>query len=118
MNSKRLTTFRDNINIDQESVLTLRSRIEKLLSGWSNLEVKADGCIFIKSLNKYYSPWREIPVDINNDEGLTLETFYSISCCASFLGCSRMLVMNKLKDEKPAVIDNKVFHIIKHKVEE
>lgn len=57
-------------------------------------------------------------VEIRNDEGLTLKTFDSIADCASFLECSRMLVMNRLKDKKPAVIDNKVFHIIKHEVEE
>lgn len=64
MNSKRLTTFRGNISKDQESVLTLRSRIEQLLSGPSNFEEKADGRIFIKSLNKYYSPRKKVSVEI------------------------------------------------------
>jgi len=118
MNSKRLTTFKGNANKSKEGdILTLRSRIEKLLSGPSNLEVKGDGRIFIKSLNKYYSPRRKISVGVKDGNGLVLGTFDSIASCAAFLGCSRMLVMARLKDQKPAVINNQIFHVIKHEVE-
>jgi len=118
MNSKRLTTFKGNANKSKEGdILTLRSRIEKLLSGPSNLEVKGAGRIFIKSLNKYYSPRRKISVGVKDGNGLVLGTFDSIASCAAFLGCSRMLVMARLKDQKPAVINNQIFHVIKHEVE-
>lgn len=113
INSKRLSTFKGNLNKNAEGEINLANRIEKLLSGPSNFEVKADGRIFIKSLNKYYSARKKITVEVRDDQGLLIETFDSIASCASFLGCSRMLVMNRLKDQKPAVIGDKIFNIIK-----
>lgn len=118
MNSNILTTFKGNLNKNTKGEIILGSRIEKLLSEPSNFEAKAYGPIFIKSLNKYSSPRNKISVEVNNDQGLTLGTFDSIASCAIFLGCSRMLVMNRLKDKKPTVIDNKVFHLIKHEEKE
>jgi len=51
--------------------------IERLLSGPSNLEIKEDGRIFIKSLNKYYTGSGNIKVELLEKNGLVFKTFDS-----------------------------------------
>lgn len=53
MNSYRLSTNSEKLDSDLLNLLQLD--IENLLSGPSNLEVKEDGRVFIKSLNRYAS---------------------------------------------------------------
>ena len=48
----------------------LKGDISKLLAGPSNLEVRADGRIFIKSLNKYYTGGGNIKVDLLDENDL------------------------------------------------
>ena len=47
----------------------LQLKIDKLLAAPSNLEIKEDGRIFIKSLHKYYSNRNSITVKVQNDKG-------------------------------------------------
>jgi hypothetical protein len=73
--------------IDSE---VLQNDINRLLSGPSNLEIKEDGRIFIKSLNKYYSDKGMIKVELQNELGLVINTWDSIADCAKkYLGITR-----------------------------
>ncbi len=84
-----------------------------MLSGPSNYEVKSDGRILIKSLNKYYSPRKKIQVGLINEDGSVYQNFNSILECANFLGCSSKLVTNRLKDLKSVLHENRILYIKK-----
>ena len=91
----------------------LRRDIDKLLSGPSNLEIKADGRIFIKSLNKYYTGSGNIKVNLIGKNGLLNHSFDSISECAKFLGFSAGTVTNRLRDNKPVKVGSKELFVYK-----
>lgn len=85
----------------------LRENICKLLSEPSNLEIKADGRIFIKSLNKYYTGSGNIKADLLDKNGLVHHSFDSISECAKFLGLSAGTVAQRLRDNQPIKVGSK-----------
>lgn len=67
----------------------LSQEIDSLLRGPSNLERKANGQIYIKSLNRFkagVSSRRSIKVQIQDQEGKILENFATIKSCAAYLG--------------------------------
>ena len=87
MNNNRLSTSPKNLEIVPRELL--QSEIQKLLAAPSNLEVKDDGSIWIKSLNKYYSSRGKIQVELLNEQGLVIETFESLKkMCWIFINLS------------------------------
>lgn len=104
MNLNRSST---NIaKMSQPQLDTLQDDIVKLLAGPSNLEVKKDGRIYIKSLNKYYTGSGSIKVELQNKNGLVVNTFGSISECAKFLGLAPLTVTTRLQKNMPVLVDN------------
>jgi len=79
--------------IDREQ---LYLKINQLLNGPSNIEVKEDGRLFIKSLNRFYTGSGKTEVQIISDKGLVLKTFTSLSDGAKFLGLTQPTVKNRL----------------------
>lgn len=73
MNSKRLSTYdRSYKDVD---ISLMQVRLNKLLSGPSNLEVREQGKIFIKSLKRFYSPRDSLTVQLQDENGLVIRTF-------------------------------------------
>jgi hypothetical protein len=95
MNNNRLSSNQDENYpvIDREQ---LYLKINQLLNGPSNIEVKEDGRLFIKSLNRFYTGSGKTEVQIISDKGLVLKTFTSLSDCAKFLGLTQPMVKNRL----------------------
>jgi len=95
MNNNRLSSNQDENYpvIDREQ---LYLKINQLLNGPSNIEVKEDGRLFIKSLNRFYTGSGKTEVQIISDKGLVLKTFTSLSDCAKFLGLTQPTVKNRL----------------------
>ena len=112
MNSKRLSTY---VRHEGEAVdiLILQGKIDKLLSGPSNFELKEDGKIWIKSLNKYHTDRKSISVQLQDENGLLVNTFDSIVSCAKFLGIYSAIVKARLQKHKPVLFNNKLIYITK-----
>lgn len=108
MNSDRLSTKSGKgsavVDVDK-ALLTLE--IDKLLKGPSNYEVREEGRIFIKSLNKYLSSNAKTRVEVQDEKGNTIKLFDSMADCAKFLGVAKMTVTNKLLSGKPILFENK-----------
>jgi hypothetical protein len=111
MNNSRLSTNSIKVEVDDGPLLQLE--IDKLLAAPSNLEIKQDGRIFIKSLNKYYSDRNSISVELHDEKGLVVNTFGSLADCAKFLSISPSVAGKRLLDKKPVLFNNKLFHIKK-----
>jgi hypothetical protein len=78
------TTKKEAIDLD-----LLTKDINSLLSRPSNLEIREDGRIFIKSLNRYkpgVSKNRRIKVKLQDELGIILKKFDTIKSCAEYLG--------------------------------
>jgi hypothetical protein len=105
MNLKRLSS--NESRMSQAQIDALQMDIERLLGGPSNLEIKEDGRIFIKSLNKYYTGSGNIKVELLEKNGLVFNTFDSISDCAKFLGLAPRTVTTRLTKNQPVIVDNK-----------
>jgi hypothetical protein len=91
----------------------LREDIKNLLAGPSNLEIRADGRIFIKSLNKYYKGAGNTKVDLLDENGLIFNSFASISECAKYLDLSASTVRDRLHSNQPICVANKKLFICK-----
>ena len=89
----------------------LQLKIDKLLAAPSNLEIKEDGRIFIKSLHKYYSNRNSITVKVQNDKGLVMNTFDSLADCAKHLSISPSLAGRKLRDQTPTLFNGELVYI-------
>jgi len=61
------------------------------------LEIKEDGRIFIKSLNKYYSDRNNIQVDLLDEKGSIIETFNSLADCSKYLNISPSTAFSALR---------------------
>lgn len=57
----------------------LALRLNKLLNGPSNYEIRENGQIFIKSLNRIYSPRDSLSVQLQDENGLVLRSFNSLA---------------------------------------
>lgn len=108
MNNNRLSTNLNKLNVDRT---LLESRIDKLLRGPSNLELKEDGRIFIKSLNKYYSDRSNLKVKLQYENGLVLNSFDSMASCAKFLGIYPAKAKKRLEESKPVLFNNTLLYI-------
>lgn len=109
MNNNRLSTSSLKAEIVPREVL--QSEIDKLLGAPSNLEVKEDGRIFIKSLNKYYSSRGNIQVQLKDEKGLVIETFESLAECGRYLSISPLIVSRRLKDKSPLIFKERTLYI-------
>lgn len=110
MNNKRLSTNPSFSKVDRVQLYT---EINKLLNGPSNFEVKADGRLFIKSLNSYYTGGGNTQVEIKDKKGLVVNTFFSLSDCARYLGVSQPTVKNRLTKNQSFLLDSKWVYINK-----
>lgn len=97
MNNKRLSSNKHDVVVDRK---LLQIEIDKLLSAPSNFEIKENGRIFIKSLNRYHSEGISIKVQLEGENGLVLNTFDCMTSCAKFLGISSSTVYRKLQNNK------------------
>lgn len=111
MNLNRLSTR--TFVISKAQLELLPRDIERLLSGPSNLEIKEDGRIFIKSLNRYYSGSGNIKVELQEKNGLVFNTFDSISECAKFLGLAPRTVTTRLQKNQPVIVEGREFFVNK-----
>jgi NADH-ubiquinone oxidoreductase chain 5 len=110
MNNNRLSTNSKKVEVDGT---LLQLEIKKLLAAPSNLEIKQDGRIFIKSLNKYYSDRSSVSVELHDEKGLVVNTFGSIADCAKFLSISPSIAGKRLLNKEPVLFNNKLLHIKK-----
>jgi hypothetical protein len=112
MNNNRLSTRSEATkDIEVMSRELLLEEIDKLLSAPSNLEIKEDGRIFIKSLNKYYSDRGSIQVELQDEKGSIIETFNSLADCSKYLNISPSRAGNKLRDGSSVLFNNKPLYI-------
>ena len=116
MNNRRLSTNSSH-KIDRT---TLTNKVEKLLNEPSNLEIRENGKIWIKSLNRYKrgSNYKSIKVKLQESDGLVINTFNSISSCARFLGIVPSTAKVLLDNNKSILLNNKHYFIKKVKNED
>ena len=109
MNNSRLSTNCDASlpKVGREQLYVL---INKLLNGPSNIEVKEEGRLFIKSLNRF-SASGNTKVQITEHSGLILNTFTSLSDCAKFLGVSQPTAKNRLIKNQLFLFENNPCYI-------
>lgn len=111
MNNKRLST-NSSTKVDRE---LLYAEISCLLSGPSNYEVRENGSVFIKSLNRCISldARDKIMVEVQDENGNIINKFDSITSCARFYGISRSTTHRRLRNNEPVVvfIANQPFYI-------
>lgn len=108
MNNNRLTTRRGSFPLDRAA---LYRDINRLLKGPSNFEIKEDGRIFIKSLNKYLNDKAKIRLEIISMTGDILKSFDSSADCARYLNVSPMTVSQRLKKGKPFLFNGQLVYI-------
>ena len=113
MNSYRLSTS-SSPRVDRE---VLRLNVDKLLNGPSNLEVKKDGRIFIKSLNRHaYNPKSQIVQLCEAGSGIVLQSFESTSACARLLGIPQSTASKRLNNEIPFLFEDKTVYLKREEV--
>ena len=108
MNSKRLSTYTVGKPVDR---LILQDKIDKFLNGPSNYELKEDGKIWIKSLNKYHLNRKNAVVQLLDEKGLVVNVFDTMASCAKFLGINPTSVRYRLIRGKAVLFNNKLFYI-------
>ncbi len=94
-NSRRLST-RGNTKVDR---VCLYAKIEELLGGPSNYEVKEDGRVYIRSLNRYATGGKRKPLSLilEDKNGSIIHTFKTRNECAKFLGVDPVTVSRKFR---------------------
>jgi hypothetical protein len=123
MNNNRLSS-NSSTKIDRES---LYNEINRLLSGPSNYEVKENGSVFIKSLNRSLSlkARDKVSVEVQDENGNIINKFDSITSCAKFYDISsplgtfhrgpegRSTTPRRLRNNEPVVvfIESKPFYV-------
>ena len=110
MNNNRLSTNSKKVSVDRGA---LQLEVDKILAAPSNLEVREDGRIFIKSLNKYYSDRSNVSVELLTENGLVVNTFESLADCAKFLSISPSTAGRKLLKKEPVLLGDKLLYIHK-----
>jgi hypothetical protein len=111
MNNNRLSS-NSSTKIDRES---LYNEINRLLSGPSNYQVKENGSVFIKSLNRSLSlkARDKVSVEVQDENGNIINKFGSITSCAKFYDISRSTTHRRLRNNEPVVvfIESKPFYV-------
>lgn len=97
MNNNRLSTNSEDNTLESRELLLLK--IKELLAKPSNIEVKEDGKIFIKSLNRYsYDNTKAIAIQMTDETGLVIKTWPSLTSCAESLELSKSGIQKRLKN--------------------
>jgi len=110
MNNYRLSTSQ-KIRIDTDQLV---KDIARLLDGPSNYEYIGDRKI-IKSLNKLVGVKNQEIIQLEEENGNVIKTFYSIVDCAKFFKVSRTLIYNRLSGNKSIIFEGKHVFIKKNK---
>ena len=113
MNNRRLSTENPDIDNSEAKRALLQLEIDKLLSAPSNFEVKEDGRIFIKSLNKYYSNRDYLAVELQDKDGNVISTFKTLTDCAKYLSMPRSSLDLKFKKKESISFKDKLLYIKK-----
>jgi len=108
MNNSRLSTSK-NTNIDRDQLL---KDIAVLLNGPSNYGIIGDRKI-IKSLNKLAGVGKQVIIQLEEENGNIIKTFYSILDCAKFFNVSRTLIYSRLSDNRSIIFEGKSVFIKK-----
>jgi uncharacterized iron-regulated protein len=98
--------------------ILLQKDIDRLLTEPSNFEVREQGRVWIKSLNRYQSTAKKIGLVLLDEKGLVLNSFDSVSSCSDFLGISRKTIMKRLSENKAVSFYNKIVYIKKVELED
>lgn len=114
-NSRRLSTS----NIPKVNRTLLYDKIEKLLKGPSNFEIKQDGRVYIISLNKYVTGGKRKPISIilKDEYKSVINTFKTRGECAKFLAVSPRTVTNRLRIVKPFLFKGQLVSLEKESIE-
>ncbi len=112
MNNNRLSTYSRKIVGDRELLL---SKINDLLVKPSNLELKEDGKIFIKSLSRYYyNNTKSLEIKMEDESGSVVKTWPSLTSCAESLGLSKSGVQKRLKNATRFVFEGRTVYLNKY----
>lgn len=112
MNNNRLSTYSRKIVGDRELLL---SKINDLLVKPSNLELKGDGKIFIKSLSRYYyNNTKPLEIKMEDESGSVVKTWPSLTSCAESLGLSKSGVQKRLKNVTRFVFEGRTVYLNKY----
>lgn len=109
--STNLISERCGVNKSKVEREPLYLEINRLLDGPSNIEVRKDGRLFIKSLNSFYKGREKTKVGLVDNDGLVFNTFSSLSDCAKFLGVTQPTVKNRLAKNQLFMYNSKPFYI-------
>jgi|SRR5947209_8409752 len=110
MNNNRLSTNQNQSEAIDRTLLQIR--INKILNEPSNFEIKEDGKIYIKSLDRYYyNNTKTVNVQLQNEHGLVIKTFNSITECAKDLGISKSGAQKRLNNNTQFVFDKKIVYL-------
>jgi hypothetical protein len=110
MNNNRLSTNGNQSEAMDRTLLQIR--INKILNEPSNFEIKEDGKIYIKSLDRYYyNNTKTVGVQLQDENGLPLKTYNSITECAKDLGISKSGVQKRLNNNIQFVFDKKTVYL-------
>lgn len=112
-NNNRLSTSLNYVVVDREQLL---AKVNELLNGPSNFEIK-NGKKFVISLNKYYYSSRiNVCVILVDEEGNKLHCFDSLADCAKFLNVDPSTVSKRKSKGIPFIFENKTVYIKNEKV--
>lgn len=110
MNNYRLSTNRCVIKVDSDQLL---KDVNSLLEGPSNYEIVEDRKI-IKSLNRLVGVGQQVKIQLEEQDGTVVRTFFSISDCAKFFNVSRSLIYARILKNKPILFGDKYVYIKKN----
>lgn len=91
----------------------IKREVKKLLDGRSNIEVKPDGRIWIRSNQRYLSG-KGLKVKLQSDRGQVLKYFDTLTQCGEFLGISYKKVSLLIKNNQEAIIVDNIPYYIKY----
>ena len=110
MNNYRLSTNSSDIKVDRDKLL---KDVKKLLEGSSNYEIVGDRKI-IKSLNRLVGVGKQVNIQLEEQDGTVVKTFFSVSDCAKFFNASRTLIYSRILKNKPILFGDKYVYIKKN----
>ena len=112
-NNNRLSTSLNRVVVDREQLL---AKVNELLNGPSNFEVR-NGRKFVISLNKYYHSSRlNVCVILVDEKGNTLHSFDSLRDCAKFLKVDPSTISRRKSKGIPFIFENKTVYVKNDKV--
>lgn len=114
-NNNRLSTSSNDVVVDREQLLV---KVNELLNGPSNFEIRNDRK-FVISLNKYYHSSRlNVRIILVDEKGNTLHCFDSLADCAKFLKVDASTISKRKSKGIPFIFENKTVYIKNDKIGE